>query len=57
MPSRCGCGKCANFNYDGEKAEYCVKCKFADMIDVVNKKCIKCNVTRATFNYDGEKAR
>ena len=32
------------FNYKGLKPLYCVNCKEDDMIDVINKKCIDCNL-------------
>jgi hypothetical protein len=55
------CIKCkdkyANFNIEGEKANYCKNCKTDDMIDVKNKKCIKCNKNQPTYNIKGEKAQ
>ena len=40
--------KSAIFGINGGKGEYCKKHKLADMIDVVNKKCIF-DVTKNTF--------
>ena len=35
---------------------YCSSCKFDDMIDVMNKKCIVCNLKQPHFNYQNEKS-
>ena len=47
----------AGFNYACNKPKYCTKCTSPDMVDVNNRKCIRCNVTLANFNYDGEQAQ
>lgn len=47
----------ASFNYPNEKKSlYCKKHAFTDMINVSEKKCIDCKVTRPNFNYQGKKA-
>ena len=49
--------KYANFNFAGQKAEYCKNCiPDKNMIDVKNSKCIKCNKKQPTFNLIGQKA-
>jgi len=55
----CYCGKSRpSFNYEGKPAEYCKDCaKDDDMVNVKDKKCIKCNTKHPSFNYKGKPAR
>jgi EsV-1-7 cysteine-rich motif len=52
------CGKQPIYGLPGEKAEYCVKHKKDDMIDVKHKTCLKkyCEI-RASYGLPGEKAK
>ena len=45
-----------NFNYkDEQKPSYCKACKLKDMVNIMNKKCVICNLKEAFFNYPNEK--
>ena len=46
--------KRAYYNYTGLKPKFCSNCKKPDMIDVKNKKCIKCNLKQPAFNLPTE---
>lgn len=51
------CIKChgprANFNYEGEKAQYCLKCSITNMVNVNKKKC-ECGKNIARYALTGE---
>jgi len=47
------CAKHATFNYEGKRAQYCLKCKLPNMVDVKNSKCISGHCSqRANPKYD-----
>ena len=55
MSIKCKCGQSRPcFNFEGEKPEYCGKCKEPGMIDIKNKKC-KCGKSKPHFNFKGKK--
>jgi len=55
------CKKEACFNYKNytsiniRKCIYCSKHKLENMVNIKNKKCIKCNIKQPVFNYKNEK--
>jgi uncharacterized protein YajQ (UPF0234 family) len=50
------CNKQASFNYINNKLRlYCKNHKLNDMVDIKNKRCIKCNIKQALYNYKHEK--
>jgi hypothetical protein len=59
MPRKCvepTCDKYPIYNYEGEKAKYCVIHKLVDMIDVKNKRCVQDNCDKhPSYNYQDEK--
>ena len=59
MPSICknpDCNKYASYNFaDKKEAVYCKNCKEDGMIDIINPKCINCNLKVPVFNYPDEK--
>jgi len=48
-----GCDKRAYYNYKGLKCKFCGDCRKDNMINVVSKKCIDCNLKLPTFNIAG----
>ena len=56
MPiSKCPvCDKNANYGINKKSQRYCVNHKLDDMVDIISKKCITCNITRSNFNYSNE---
>ena len=38
-----------------KKTLYCKQCKVDGMVDLINKKCITCDLKHASFNYSNEK--
>jgi hypothetical protein len=49
--TNCSCGKCARYNYEGERALYCGKCKLEGMVNTKDKRC-KCGI-RVSYNLSG----
>jgi hypothetical protein len=47
------CSKKATFNVKGEKAKFCAEHKSELMIDVLNKKCVTCNLKQPRWNFEG----
>merc|ERR1719502_860778 len=63
IPNNNSCNKKCNvchekrpvFNFKGNIAKYCGKCKFEGMVDVISKKCVVCKIKQPAFNYKGLK--
>lgn len=50
------CKKRAYYGLKTEKPQFCREHKTGEMVDVKNKKCIKCNIKQPTFGLEGGKA-
>jgi hypothetical protein len=48
------CNKRAMFAFKNEKAIYCGQHRKNNMVDVIHKMCIKCNIKRPNYGLDGE---
>ena len=61
MPCYCkgdnckGKNKRSYYNFAGLQPKFCSNCKKPDMINVVDRKCIKCKLKRPSFNLPTEK--
>jgi hypothetical protein len=52
-----GCDKNASYSVLGDGAKFCKKHKSNEMVDVVSKRCIECDLRQPCYNFDGEKPK
>ena len=47
------CSKKATFNFEGQKAKFCMTHREELMVDVLNRKCVVCHEKQPRWNYEG----